>query len=500
MIRTIVIALLCAAAAHGASLVENAQAVKTASDAIDAAIASKGGTTAGGLANAAAAIAALPSGGKWEVKPWRNDGKTHIWFRYEDGAPRRLAYLYAQFISASAFTVDWGDGSTSTVAASASFTNRELSHTYAEDGDYEMTVYGYDKIKLSATGWLYNNGGVYQRARFACRQLEIANVDTITGACYCNLAAAVKIHTVSGQAISLPGSCFASSINTQTISVPLLSIGSSAFQSCSSLQSLGDLSACTSIGSSAFQDCSSLQSLGDLSACTSIGVSAFFNCTSLHGDLVFTRLVTLASSNASADGVFRNTKIARLVCPNLTTAGNHSINYMPELVFISELENLTMINDAFLAGCSKLPYFSAPNVTSVSSWGMHFYGCRKLATAKLGLLDFTSWKINDWLGYTGVDVPEPNKYGVKVAIWMKNPTSSAPKPDSSVTNAQGFVLICRDGYLRRPIGTWTWDAAHPWESVAELPDEGDHHYVFTINGVDYRWNDLTRQYEITTEE
>lgn len=45
------------------TLVDNANAVKSAAAALDAAIVAKGGTTAGGLRNAAAAIAALPSGG-----------------------------------------------------------------------------------------------------------------------------------------------------------------------------------------------------------------------------------------------------------------------------------------------------------------------------------------------------------------------------------------------------------------------------------------------------
>lgn len=46
-----------------ATLIESAAAVKAASAAIDAAIVAKGGTTKGGLRNASAAIAALPSGG-----------------------------------------------------------------------------------------------------------------------------------------------------------------------------------------------------------------------------------------------------------------------------------------------------------------------------------------------------------------------------------------------------------------------------------------------------
>ena len=48
-----------------ATLAENAAAVKAAQVAIDAAIVAKGGTTTGGLTNAAAAITALPSRGKY---------------------------------------------------------------------------------------------------------------------------------------------------------------------------------------------------------------------------------------------------------------------------------------------------------------------------------------------------------------------------------------------------------------------------------------------------
>lgn len=54
------------------TLVENANAVKSAAAAIDAAIVAKGGVTAGGLRNAAAAIAALPSGGDGELWDYFN--------------------------------------------------------------------------------------------------------------------------------------------------------------------------------------------------------------------------------------------------------------------------------------------------------------------------------------------------------------------------------------------------------------------------------------------
>lgn len=53
------------------------------------------------------------------------------------------------------------------------------------------------------------------------------------------------------------------------------SIGNFAFQNCSSLTSVGDLSSCMSIGDNAFNGCSNLTSVGELSACTSIGYGAF---------------------------------------------------------------------------------------------------------------------------------------------------------------------------------------------------------------------------------
>ena len=78
----------------------------------------------------------------------------------------------------------------------------------------------------------------------------------------------------------------------------VVSIGNYAFNGCSSLTSIGDLSACTSIGNYAFRDCSSLTSIGDLSACTSIGSYAFQNCSQLEiVNLPASELCILENSN-----------------------------------------------------------------------------------------------------------------------------------------------------------------------------------------------------------
>lgn len=71
-----------------ATLAENAAAVKAAQVAIDAAIVAKGGSTSGGLSNAAAAIVAIPSGGADldEILGWLTCTSTFIDFTKIVGA------------------------------------------------------------------------------------------------------------------------------------------------------------------------------------------------------------------------------------------------------------------------------------------------------------------------------------------------------------------------------------------------------------------------------
>ena len=76
-------------------------------------------------------------------------------------------------------------------------------------------------------------------------------------------------------------------VTYNNVTYNVVSIADRAFENCTSLTSVSDLSACTSIGYRAFFSCTSLTTVGDLSACTSIGHYAFHNCSNLTnvGDL-----------------------------------------------------------------------------------------------------------------------------------------------------------------------------------------------------------------------
>ena len=77
------------------------------------------------------------------------------------------------------------------------------------------------------------------------------------------------------------------------------SIGDSAFQSCSSLQSITIPDSVTSIESSAFYQCSSLKSITIPDSVTSIGANAFNNCTGLTS-VTFGRGLTNLSTGVFA--------------------------------------------------------------------------------------------------------------------------------------------------------------------------------------------------------
>ena len=74
--------------------------------------------------------------------------------------------------------------------------------------------------------------------------------------------------------------CYSQIKLTGVIDQTATSIGSGAFENCSSLQEI-DLRNATSIGDNAFQNCSALQEI-DLRNATSIGGGAFYKCSALQ--------------------------------------------------------------------------------------------------------------------------------------------------------------------------------------------------------------------------
>ena len=189
-----------------------------------------------------------------------DDGKTRLHIRIA-AEGRMNVPLYISQTVANGVTIDWGDGSaTETLAGTG---NVNTTHTYANIGDYVITLdpvdgctlgLGADSDSYCVLGSTGNNGRVY-----------------------CNMMQAVRI----GDGVTRIGDyAFDNCHSLVSIVIPngVTSIGNYAFQSCYSLTSITIPNGVPSIGDYAFHYCYSLASITIPDSVTSIGNSAFSNC------------------------------------------------------------------------------------------------------------------------------------------------------------------------------------------------------------------------------
>ena len=141
---------------------------------------------------------------------------------------------------------------------------------------------------------------------------------------------------------------------TTIIPNSVASIGSYAFNGCSSLTSITIPNSVTSIGREAFNGCSSLTSITIPNSVTSIGYSAFSRCSGLTS-------VTIPNSVTSIENS------AFSVCSGLTS--------------VTIPNSVTSIGGAAFINCSNLTSVTIPN--SVTSIGYQaFEGCSSLTSVK----------------------------------------------------------------------------------------------------------------------
>ena len=187
-----------------------------------------------------------------------DDGATRLHIRIAT-VGRMNVPLYIGQTVANGVSIDWGDGSTAETLAGTG--NVNTSHTYAEPGDYVISLVPEDGCTLS----FGSNSSSY------CVMGSMGN----KGKVYCNMLQDVQVGT------------------------GVTSIGNYAFYYCYSLASATIPDGVTSIDNSAFNSCYSLASVTIPDGVTSIGNAAFNSCYGVSEyHLKPTTPPTLSSTNA----------------------------------------------------------------------------------------------------------------------------------------------------------------------------------------------------------
>ena len=234
-----------------------------------------------------------------------DDGATRLHIRIAT-IGRMTVPLYIFQTVANGVTIDWGDGSAEETLVGTG--NVNTTHTYAEPGDYVISLMPNDGCTLSfgansssycvmgATG---NNGKVY------CNMLQEVyigkNVTYISNYAfqYCYSLASITIPDgVTSIGRNAFNGCY--SLASITIQDSVTAISNYTFQYCGSLASITIQDGVTAIRDYAFNGCYSLASITIPDGVTSIGRSVFNNCYGIryYDFSACTDIPTLSSTNA----------------------------------------------------------------------------------------------------------------------------------------------------------------------------------------------------------
>ena len=232
--------------------------------------------------------------------------------------------------------------------------------------------------------------------------------------------------TIPESVTSIGSGAFSGCSSLTTVVIPKNVTGSLSFSGCSSLASIAIPEGVTSIGS--FYNCSSLVSITIPKTVTTIKDNAFQKCTSLK-EVIFedgSKTLSLgynayATSGLDGYGLFsdcplENLYLGRNLSFKTGRGYGHSPFYCKDLTSVSIGDSVTFIAGYQFFNCSKLDTLAiGENVTTIATYA--FYGCSQLKSVSIGnrLSSIESLAFGNCENLTSITIPE-SIYDISIGV------------------------------------------------------------------------------------
>ena len=232
--------------------------------------------------------------------------------------------------------------------------------------------------------------------------------------------------TIPESVTSIGSGAFSGCSSLTTVVIPKNVTGSLSFSGCSSLASIAIPEGVTSIGS--FYNCSSLVSITIPKTVTTIKDNAFQKCTSLK-EVIFedgSKTLSLgynayATSGLDGYGLFsdcplENLYLGRNLSFKTGRGYGHSPFYCKDLTSVSIGDSVTFVAGYQFFNCSKLDTLAiGENVTTIATYA--FYGCSQLKSVSIGnrLSSIESLAFGNCENLTSITIPE-SIYDISIGV------------------------------------------------------------------------------------